>query len=635
MFKKFYIIFTIITLIVTSAVFDMPGDVEAASQSSDRVSLSWPGAGANHTLKFKVSNDIPAGGSIVVTPDAGAFFIMSSFDVAEVDLATSSLISGPFVDRELASTSSATADGVSVVASTTNGSLTIDLNSSGGILADTFVQIELGTNATYNEIGTAQIMNPATTSSYSLHTNLYDAGGQLIEKVFSKIFIIEPVTMSSFVTFKRADGSPNGWLGNGTSETIMSLFSNYPARCRYSSASNTPFAAMTDQFSYIATSGQVYHTTIISGLQNGQEYDIYIRCEPSFGSLGANDATECHYPSASTTPWTDALGEPVTLLDCVDYWLHFGVSGVEGAQGDSSGTGDPNNPGEGEASSSGNAPGTGSGGSGSGGGDDGGRGDDEGRDRGDYLPYPPPPGAPGVALVGWAYPGRDVNVLQDNVQIGWTSANQDGGFGAFLEDLNQGVYTFSVWTDDINKNQSPTYSTTFWIDDGTQTTVTDIIIPPTLLLNNNNAEIGDTLEISGYSVPGKTLEIWIYPSSLIDPEANMVTALALTPDSLGRYVNYFSTSQLTNGEYNIRSRVTIDNVGTSQWSKSQSLVLGGELAPTGACAGADLNQDGQVNLTDFSILLYHWGTANECADQNDNGSVELIDFSIMMYYWTG
>jgi len=56
---------------------------------------------------------------------------------------------------------------------------------------------------------------------------------------------------------------------------------------------------------------------------------------------------------------------------------------------------------------------------------------------------------------------------------------------------------------------------------------------------------------------------------------------------------------------------------------------------TGECAGADLNHDGRVNITDFSILLYYWGTNNACADQNHDGTVDLTDFSIMMFYWTG
>ena len=61
----------------------------------------------------------------------------------------------------------------------------------------------------------------------------------------------------------------------------------------------------------------------------------------------------------------------------------------------------------------------------------------------------------------------------------------------------------------------------------------------------------------------------------------------------------------------------------------------GRIGGEAACPNADLNKDGRVNLTDFSILLYYWGTDNACADQNQNGIVDLVDFSIMMFYWTG
>ena len=49
----------------------------------------------------------------------------------------------------------------------------------------------------------------------------------------------------------------------------------------------------------------------------------------------------------------------------------------------------------------------------------------------------------------------------------------------------------------------------------------------------------------------------------------------------------------------------------------------------------DLNGDGKVNLIDFSILLFYWGSDNACADQNSNGKVDLVDFSILLYNWTG
>ena len=53
---------------------------------------------------------------------------------------------------------------------------------------------------------------------------------------------------------------------------------------------------------------------------------------------------------------------------------------------------------------------------------------------------------------------------------------------------------------------------------------------------------------------------------------------------------------------------------------------------------ADLDVNNLVNLTDFSILMYNYGTSsppNVIADINDNGLVDLVDFSVMMFYWTG
>lgn len=51
---------------------------------------------------------------------------------------------------------------------------------------------------------------------------------------------------------------------------------------------------------------------------------------------------------------------------------------------------------------------------------------------------------------------------------------------------------------------------------------------------------------------------------------------------------------------------------------------------------ADLNCDGRVNLTDFSILMYNWGGPknNPRSDINSDSKVNLTDFSILLYNWT-
>jgi len=56
-------------------------------------------------------------------------------------------------------------------------------------------------------------------------------------------------------------------------------------------------------------------------------------------------------------------------------------------------------------------------------------------------------------------------------------------------------------------------------------------------------------------------------------------------------------------------------------------------ASSGAACAGDLNSDGWVDLTDFSILLFWWGTSNSTADINGDGIVNLTDFSIMLFHW--
>ena len=60
--------------------------------------------------------------------------------------------------------------------------------------------------------------------------------------------------------------------------------------------------------------------------------------------------------------------------------------------------------------------------------------------------------------------------------------------------------------------------------------------------------------------------------------------------------------------------------------------------PKFSSARADINKDGQVDLVDLSILLYHYNKSPGVQapyDFNEDGKVDLIDISILMYYWTG
>jgi hypothetical protein len=51
---------------------------------------------------------------------------------------------------------------------------------------------------------------------------------------------------------------------------------------------------------------------------------------------------------------------------------------------------------------------------------------------------------------------------------------------------------------------------------------------------------------------------------------------------------------------------------------------------------ADFNNDGRVDVTDLSILLYYYGLTDARIshyDLNSDGAIDIIDTSIMLYYW--
>ncbi len=560
----------------------------ALGHASDVLSLTWPSTPASHSITFRLTKDLPAGGQIIITPQPTKFFLMAGFDYRDVDLATSTALNAVFHDRALASSSGATYDGVNTLASSTSGVITINLNSTQDILANTYVNIELGTNATYGTSSSRQIINPATIGSYRIEVKTFSASGVYLERAVMMVGIIQPVTMGSHIIKARSNGTPAGVLNYGTTQTIMSLNTNYQATCRWSTIASTSYATMTNTFS---NTGNYYHSDIIIGLGNGGDYYYYIRCLDGNG-----------------------------VADDTDFVINFSIAGFDGEDGDEDTEGTPG--------------GGGGAGPGSGGGSGGGGGSGSGTGFGDYSPFPELPTQPVVAFKGWAYPGAKVNLLKDGVEEQTITAAANGLFSIDIMEIDQGVYTFNLWASDNAGRKSATQAYTFYVKDGTKTELYDIYLPPTIDVIKPSLEIGDILEIQGQSAAKSNIDLWLYPKVVGGVIDGAILKYQGISEANGNWQFALQTDTLLNGLYQLKARSKLDTAGPSEFSIIKNIMIGGEL-PAETCAGADLNADGKVNITDFSILLYWWTTDNECADQNNDGTVNLIDFSIMMYHWTG
>jgi hypothetical protein len=140
-------------------------------------------------------------------------------------------------------------------------------------------------------------------------------------------------------------------------------------------------------------------------------------------------------------------------------------------------------------------------------------------------------------------------------------------------------------------------------------------LPPTIELSKSTIVSGETVNVFGQAAPGSTVHIVL----------NGVEVFSATL-SVSDYSFLLSSGYIV-GDNSVYSYLTRSGLTNSINSFTQNLSVSN-------CRRSDLNCDGYVNLTDFSILMYWWDSSGPTGDTNGDGKVGLIDFSIMLFDWT-
>jgi len=184
----------------------VPGEARAANLTfvSNTLSTSNLAANANHTIKFTVTNAIPASGKIIITPQAEAFTIPAQLDYTDIDITDDS------TDLILAaSPGSGTGSAIGVsITSGTSGSITFTLNDTDGLALGSVAAIEVGTNATFGVTGDQQIQNSSSLGFYRINIKTYDNSDVLVDQADAMIAIVETVSVSA-VFSQCSDGIDN------------------------------------------------------------------------------------------------------------------------------------------------------------------------------------------------------------------------------------------------------------------------------------------------------------------------------------------------------------------------------------------------------------------------------------------
>lgn len=234
-----------------------------------------------------------------------------------------------------------------------------------------------------------------------------------------------------------------------------------------------------------------------------------------------------------------------------------------------------------------------------------------------------------INVVGLAYPGRTVNILLDTESVGSVKASSMGRF-EFATDASPGTASLGFWSVDGDGTRSITLNTTFDVTQGAVTNINGIILPPTIRVQNQKVNPGDVVVVSGQSIPNATIELHVNNSELVEKT---------TSDTQGLWSVSLDTAKLKVSEHTLRARSvsgTTPITTQSSFSTAVQLFVGVDGKVT---TSSDLNRDGKVNLIDFSILIFWWGTnagnSSPSADINANGKVGIEDFSILLFNWTG
>ncbi len=138
--------------------------------------------------------------------------------------------------------------------------------------------------------------------AYSITAVARDRNGNSATSAAVTIAVQNPVNTEAV----RSNGAPSGTLASGTAQATLSLNTDKPATCRFSTGPGTVFASMSGFFT---TTGGTGHSTAITGLSSGGTYSRYVRCQTTQGVVNGTDFaitfSVAAAPSNSTPPAID------------------------------------------------------------------------------------------------------------------------------------------------------------------------------------------------------------------------------------------------------------------------------------------------------------------------------------------
>lgn len=234
-----------------------------------------------------------------------------------------------------------------------------------------------------------------------------------------------------------------------------------------------------------------------------------------------------------------------------------------------------------------------------------------------------------IRISGFTAPTTFVSFIEGENVIGTDLAGQLGIFSKVFTAMEPGTYSISLYGIDEDSRATSIVPLTINAPAYQTTTVSNLLLSPTIEINSTSIPQGAPIYATGSAYPGTSITLFT--------DTPLRTYNASTSASGDWTTTISDTASYNPGDYRL---YTLAQSGGLQSLTSRTIVFSitsASSSSSGTACGnisqGDLNCDSDIDLTDFSILMFYWATTNATADINSDGVVNLTDFSILMYYW--
>lgn len=231
-----------------------------------------------------------------------------------------------------------------------------------------------------------------------------------------------------------------------------------------------------------------------------------------------------------------------------------------------------------------------------------------------------------IVFSGKAFPGATLGVYLMGKESGQAligdefKTQTDGSFKKEITNSIEGKTLYGLLIKDTNGNIGKSKFFTYDIRFNTTVLQENILFAPTIKVNKSAFVRKELLSAFGYAAPGNKMELVVDGKVYADTQAT----------DTGQYQIYADTNNMSLGIHTLRTRqIDTPSKTISDVSEAKIIRIG-----VFSFSNIDFNQDGQINVSDWSLFLSQWSSADPAVriadDINGDSRLDASDFSVFL-----